>query len=53
MRMLQLLWMKNFLYEFRLVQENFILHCDSQSETHLSNHFIFHSQSKHIEVRYQ
>jgi hypothetical protein len=53
MRMLQLLWMKIFLYELRLVQENFMLHCDSQSEIHLNNHSIFHSQSKHIEVRYQ
>jgi len=48
-----LLWMKKFLHELGLVQENFVLHCDSQSAIHLSKHPTFHSRSKHIEVRYQ
>jgi hypothetical protein len=49
----ELLWMKKFLHELGLVQENFVLHCDSQSAIHLSKHPTFHSRSKHIEVRYQ
>ena len=49
----ELLWMKKFLHELGLLQENFVLHCDSQSAIHLSKYPIFHSRSKHIEVRYQ
>ena len=45
--------MKKFLHELGLVQENFVLHYDSQSAIHLSKHPIFHSRSKHIKVRYQ
>lgn len=30
-----------------------MLYCDSQSEIYLSNHFIFHSQSKQINVKCQ
>jgi len=45
--------MKKFLHELGLVQENFVLHCDSQNAIHLIKHPTFHSRSKHIEVRYQ
>jgi len=48
----ELLWMK-FLHELGLVQENFMLYCDSQGAIYLNKRPIFHSQSKHIEVRYQ
>ena len=47
----KLLWMKKFLYELSLVQENLVLHCDSA--IHLGKHPTFHSRSKHIEVRSQ
>ena len=49
----QLLWMKKFLYELGLVEENFVLHCHNQSAIHLNKHLTFHSRSKYIEVRYQ
>jgi hypothetical protein len=42
-----------FLHELGLVQENFMLYCDSQCAIYLNKRPIFHSQSKHIEVRYQ
>ena len=45
--------MKKFLHELGLIQENFMLYCDSQNAIHLSKHPTLHSRSKHIEVRYQ
>ena len=44
--------MKRFLQELGLQQEKYIVYCDSQSAIHLSKNSIFHSRSKHIDVRY-
>jgi len=48
----ELLWMKKFLQELGLQQDRYLLYCDSQSVIHLSKNSIFHSRSKHIDVRY-
>ena len=48
----EMLWMKEFLQELGLKQENYVVHCDSQSAIHLCKNPMFHSKSKHIDVRY-
>ena len=44
--------MKKFLQELSFVQDKYLLFCDSQSAIHLGKNSIFHSSSKHIDVRY-
>ena len=48
----EVLWMKKFLEELGQEQEELKLYCDSQSAIHLSKNPMFHSRSKHIDVRY-
>ena len=48
----EVLWMKNFLQELGMKQENYNLFCDSQSAIHLAKNPSFHSRTKHIDVRY-
>ena len=48
----EMLWMKEFLQELGLKQENYVVHCDSQSAIHLCKNPTFNSKSKHIDVRY-
>ena len=45
-------WMKRFLQELCLMQDKYVVHCDSQNAIDLSKNATFHSCSKHIEVRY-
>ena len=47
----EMLWMKQFLQELGLMQDKYVVHCDSQSAIDLSKNATFHSRSKHIEVR--
>ena len=47
-----MLWMKRFLQELGLMQDKYVVHCDSQRAIDLSKNAMFHSRSKHIEVRY-
>ena len=44
--------MKQFLQELGLMQDKYVVHCDSQSVIDLSKNATFHSHSKHIEARY-
>jgi hypothetical protein len=44
--------MKNFLQGWGMKQEKYYLFCDSQSTIHLAKNLSFHSQTKHINVRY-
>ena len=44
--------MKRFLQELGLKQEGYVVNCDSQSVIDLSKDSMYHSRSKHIEVRY-
>ena len=44
--------MKRFLQELGLMQDRYVVHCDSQSAIDLSKNAMFHSRLKYIEVRY-
>lgn len=48
----EMLWMKRFLQDLGLKQNVFVLNCDSQSALDLSKNATYHSQTKHIDVRY-
>ncbi|CAL5417495.1 unnamed protein product [Camellia sinensis] len=48
----EMLWLKRFLQELGLKQEKFTVHCDSQSAIDLSKNSMYHSRTKHIDVRY-
>ncbi|GMP59796.1 hypothetical protein CsSME_00022932 [Camellia sinensis var. sinensis] len=47
-----MLWLKRFLQELGLKQEKFTVHCDSQSAIDLSKNSMYHSRTKHIDIRY-
>lgn len=47
-----MLWLKRFLQELVLKQEKFTVHCNSQSAIALSKNSMYHSRTKHIDVRY-
>ena len=44
--------MRKFLKELGLQQDKYVVYNDSQSVVHLSKNSMFHSRSKHIDVRY-
>ena len=46
-----MLWLKRFLQELGLKQDEYVVNCDGQS-IDLSKNFVYHSRLKHIEVRY-
>ena len=48
----EMLWLKRFLQELGLKQDGYAINCDSQSAIDLSKNSVYHSRSKHIEVRY-
>ena len=48
----ELIWLQGFLKELGKERDNSVLHCDSQSAIHLAKNPIFHSRTKHIQVRY-
>ena len=48
----ELVWLKSFLAELGLQQDNCVLHCDNQSTVHLAKNPVFHSGTKHIQMRY-
>ena len=48
----EMLWMKKFLLELGIKQDEYVVYCDSQSAIHLSKNSSFHSKAKHIDVRY-
>ena len=45
-----MLWMKRFLQDLVLKQDEYVVHCDSQSALDLSKNSTYHSQTKHIDV---
>ena len=47
----EMLWLKRFLQELGLKQDEYVVNCDGQS-IDLSKNFVYHSRLKHIEVRY-
>ena len=48
----EMLSLKRFLQELGLKQDGNVVNCDSQSAIDLSKNSMYHSRSKHIEVRY-
>ena len=48
----EMLSLKQFLQELGLKQDGYVVNCDSQNTIDLSKNSVYHSHSKHIEVRY-
>ena len=48
----EMLWLKRFLQELGLKQDVYVVNCDSQSVIDMSKNSMYHSCSKHSEVRY-
>lgn len=48
----ELLWLKHFLQELGLEQEEYAIFCDSQSAMDLSKNTMYHARTKNIDVRY-
>ena len=48
----EMLWMKRFLLELGVRQDEYVVFCDSQSAMDLSKNATYHSRTKHIDVRY-
>ena len=49
---MQMIWMKEFITELGIRQDEFQLHCDNQSAIHLAKNVAYHSRTKHIQRRY-
>ena len=47
-----MIWLQRFMEELGKKQENSRLYCDSQSVIHLAKNSAFHSNTKHIQLRY-
>ena len=48
----EILWVKDFIGEIGIRQEEYQLYCDSQSAIHLAKNAAYHSRTKHIQRRY-
>ncbi|XP_048323873.2 retrovirus-related Pol polyprotein from transposon TNT 1-94 [Ziziphus jujuba] len=48
----EMLWLKRFLTELGIKQEDYKIHCDNQSAMDLSKNSMYHSRTKHIDIRY-
>ena len=48
----EMLWLKGFLQELGLKQDEYLVLCDSQSAMDLSKNSMYHARTKHIDVRY-
>ena len=48
----EVLWMKEFIGELGIWQDEYHLYCDSQSVIHLAKNTAYHSRTKHIQRRY-
>ena len=48
----EILWMKDFIGELGIRQDEYRLFCDSQSAIHLAKNTAYHSRTKHIQRRY-
>ena len=48
----EMLWMKRFVQELGLMQDEYVVFCDSQSAMDMSKNTSYHSRTKHIDVRY-
>ena len=48
----EMIWLQRFMEELGKKQENSRLYSDSQSAIHLEKNSVFHSRTKHIELKY-
>ena len=48
----KIIWMKEFIGELGIQQEEFQLHSDNQSAIHLAKNVLYHLRTKHIQRRY-
>ena len=48
----EIIWMKDFISEPRIRQEEFGLHFDNKSTIHLARNVTYHSKTKHIQRIY-
>jgi hypothetical protein len=48
----EMLWLKRFIQQLGMKQKQYDIHCDSQSALDLSKNAMYHSRTKHIDVRY-
>ena len=48
----EMLWLKRFLRELGLKQDEYVVFCDNQSAMDLSKNAMYHARTKHIDVRY-
>ena len=48
----EVIWLKNYLNELGVKQADYVIHCDSQSAIYLSRNSMYHSRTKHIDLRY-
>ena len=48
----ELIWLQSFLEELGRKQGKSMLHCDSQNAIHLAKNHVYHTRTKHIQVRY-
>lgn len=48
----EMLWLKRFLEELGIKQKEYKIHYDSQSALDLSKNPMYHSRTKHIDIRY-
>jgi hypothetical protein len=48
----EFIWMRDFLNELGVKQEEFSLHCDNESVIHLAKNVAYYSRMKHNQRRY-
>lgn len=48
----ELIWLKNFLSQLGMQQEDCVLHFDNRHAVYLAKIIVFHSKMKHIQMRY-
>ena len=47
----QLLWMKQILVDYGIVQDTLVVYCDNTSAINISKNHVQHSRTKHIDIR--
>ena len=48
----EVLWLRELVETFSIIQDSVQVHCDNQSAIHLAKNHRYHKQMKHIDVRY-